>query len=157
MSNVSILSIHAWLNSVTKSRLQKAKGKLGKVAWQNTFFLTLIFQFLTWLQYTLEAMYLYCISVQQKRPCHRLQVTHLNFSHFQDFGRFTRTVNSWFNLWQCRKRHSSFFTWSHDLRMQLENVSVVDVSFLSYSEIWFFMMTRQHFGGTTKRTFTDDA
>lgn len=100
-----------WSKATTKSKI------LGKLAWQNTFFLTLIFQFLTWLQYVLEAMHLYCISVQQKIPCYRLQVTHLNFSHFQGFGRFTRTADSWFNLWQCHKRHSCFFTWSHNLRM----------------------------------------
>lgn len=50
----------------------------------------------------LKAMHLYCIAVQQKRSCWRMQVTYLNFSHFQGFRRFTRTADSWFNVWQCQ-------------------------------------------------------
>lgn len=89
---------------------------MSKLAWQNTLFLTLIFQFFTWLQYVLEAVHLYCIAVQQKRPCCRLQVTHLSFSHFQGFGRFTWTADSWFNVWQCQLKDTLAFLHDHTTR-----------------------------------------
>lgn len=149
MGNVST---RAWLHAVIKRRLHKAKcwvNWLGKTPCFSPWF----FQFLTWLQYVSEAMLLYCTAAQQKRPYSRLQVTRLNFPHFRGFRRFTWTADSWFNIWQCQLKD----TFAFYMITQLENASLMDLNFLSSSEIWSLMMTRQHFGGTVKRTFSDDA